>query len=172
MFTQTQIDSIISLLSESSPETKIYFGCDSVRFRSKGRTYAKFATVCIVHMEGRRGCRIFSNKSVEPDFDVKQNRPRMRMMNEVMKVCELYNQLMPHIEELAEIYEDKNGEIQVREFPIEIHLDINTDPKHGSNCAAKEAAGYVLASTGIEPMLKPDSWAASFGADAVAHSRT
>jgi predicted RNase H-related nuclease YkuK (DUF458 family) len=80
----------------------------------------------------------------------------MRMMNEVQKVCALYNQLAPFIDE----------------FDVEIHLDINTDPMHGSNCAANEAAGYVLGMTGIEPKLKPDSWAASFGADGVAHGRT
>jgi predicted RNase H-related nuclease YkuK (DUF458 family) len=45
------------------------------------------------------------------------------------------------------------------------------DPKHGSNCAASEAAGYVLGMTGIEPKLKPESWAASFGADGVVHGR-
>lgn len=30
---------------------------------------------------------------------------------------------------------------------------------------------YVLGMTGIEPKLKPESWAASFGADAIAHGR-
>ena len=77
----------------------------------------------------------------------------MRMMNEVIKVCELYNQLIPFIDE----------------FNVEIHLDISTDPKNGSNCAASEAAGYVLGMTGIEPKLKPDSFASSFGADHVAN---
>jgi predicted RNase H-related nuclease YkuK (DUF458 family) len=75
----------------------------------------------------------------------------MRMMNEVSKVCNLYSQLAPFIDE----------------FDVEIHLDIATDPKHGSNCAAQEAAGYVLGMTGIEPKLKPNSFAASFGADHV-----
>jgi predicted RNase H-related nuclease YkuK (DUF458 family) len=77
------------------------------------------------------------------------------MMNEVSKVCQLYTQLAPFIDE----------------YDIEIHLDINTDPKHGSNCAANEAAGFVLGMTGIEPKLKPESWAASFGADGIAHGR-
>jgi predicted RNase H-related nuclease YkuK (DUF458 family) len=107
-------------------------------------------------MNGKNGCRIFSNVSFEPDYDLKKERPKMRMLNEVRKVCELYTQLAPFIDE----------------YDIEIHLDINTDPKHGSNCAASEAAGYVLGVTGIKPKLKPESWAASFGADGVAHGRT
>lgn len=156
MFTQTQIEDMVDLLSTLNSDTKIYLGCDSVRYFRKGRAHARFATVAIVHMNGNKGCRIFSNISFESDYDVRKDRPKMRMLNEVQKVCELYNQLIPFIDE----------------FDVEIHLDINTDPKHGSNCAASEAAGYVLGMTGIQPKLKPESWAASFGADGVAHGRT
>jgi len=77
------------------------------------------------------------------------------MINEARKVCELYTQVAPFIDE----------------FDIEIHLDVNTDPKYGSNCAAQEAAGYILGMTGIEPKLKPYGFAASYGADGVAHGR-
>ena len=155
MFTQAQVEDIVNLLYTMGKDTKIYLGCDSVRYRKNERWNARYATVAIVHMNGKNGCRIFSTVDHEPDYDLKKNRPKMRMMNEVSKVCALYNQLAPFIDE----------------FDVEIHLDINTDPKHGSNCAANEAAGYVLGMTGIEPKLKPESWAASFGADGVAHGR-
>jgi predicted RNase H-related nuclease YkuK (DUF458 family) len=156
MFTEKQIGDMVDLLISLDSETKIYLGCDSVRYINKqNRQMGRFATVAIVHMNGKNGCRIFSNITHELDYDLKANRPKMRMMKEVQKVCELYNQLAPFIDE----------------FSVEIHLDINTDPKHGSNCAANEAAGYVLGMTGIEPKLKPESWAASFGADGVAHGR-
>lgn len=158
MFSQEQVEEIVDLLSTLDSSTKIYFGCDSVRTRRNGRWYANFATVFIVHINGKNGCRLFSHLSTEPDYDVKKDRPKMRMMTEVRKVCELYTQLIPFIDE----------------FDIEIHLDINTDPKHGSNCAAKEAAGYVLGATGLNESkikLKPESFAASFGADAAAHGR-
>lgn len=155
MFTESQIEEMVNLLLTLGADTRIYLGCDSVRFNRNNRWYARYATVAIIHMNGKNGCRIFNNISVEPDYDLKKNRPKMRMMNEVSKVCELYNQLAPFIDE----------------FDVEIHLDINTDPKHGSNCAASEAAGYVLGMTGVEPKLKPESWAASFGADAVVHGR-
>lgn len=158
MFSQEQVEEIVDLLSTLDSSTKIYFGCDSVRTRRNGRWYANFATVFIVHINGKNGCRLFSHLSTEPDYDVKKERPKMRMMTEVRKVCELYTQLIPFIDE----------------FDIEIHLDINTDPKHGSNCAAKEAAGYVLGATGLKEdkiKLKPESFAASFGADAAAHGR-
>lgn len=153
MFTESQINEIVELLLTLTNETKIYLGCDSVRYQKNGKWFARYATVAIVHLDGKHGCRIFSNTSHEPDYDAKKNRPKMRMMNEVMKVCELYNQLIPFIDE----------------FDIEIHLDIATDPKHGSNCAATEAAGYVLGVTGVEPKLKPQSFASSFGADHIAN---
>lgn len=156
MFSEKQIEDMVDLLATLSGDTKVYLGCDSVRYFKKGRAYGRYATVAIVHKNGKNGCRIFSDVSYEPDYDLKKDRPKMRMLNEVRKVCELYNQLAPFIDE----------------FDVEIHLDINTDPKHGSNCAASEAAGYVLGATGIRPKLKPDSWAASFGADGVAHGRT
>lgn len=156
MLTQTQIENMVDLLYTLDNRTKIYLGCDSVRYVKKGRKYARYATVAIVHMNGKNGCRIFSSISHESDYDMKASRPKMRMMKEVQKVCELYTQIGPFIDE----------------FDVEIHLDINTDPKHGSNCAASEAAGYVLGMTGIKPKMKPESWAASFGADGVVHGRT
>jgi predicted RNase H-related nuclease YkuK (DUF458 family) len=156
MLTQTQIEDMVDLLINLNNDTKVYLGCDSVRYIKKGKQMARFATVAIVHMNGKNGCRIFSEITYEPDYDLKASRPKMRMMKEVQKVCELYVQIAPFIDE----------------FDVEIHLDINTDPRHGSNCAASEAAGYVLGMTGIQPKLKPQSWAASFGADGVAHGKT
>jgi len=155
MFTQAQIEELVDLLVTLDSNTKIYLGCDSVRYVKDNRWSARYATVAIVHKNGNNGCRIFSHNSIEPDYDLKKNRPKMRMMNEVMKVCALYTQIAPFIDE----------------FDVEIHLDVNTDPMHGSNCAATEAAGYVLGMTGIHAKLKPESFAASYGADAIAHGR-
>lgn len=152
MFTEKQIEQLVDLLVEH-PSSKIYLGCDSVRFRREGVWYAKFATVCVIHVDGRRGCKVLVNRSIARDYDKKSNRPSMRLMTEVQKVCELYTQLAPFIEE----------------FDVEIHCDISKDVKNGSNCVASQAAGYVLGVTGIQPKLKPDAFAASFGADRAAH---
>jgi hypothetical protein len=151
MFTEKQVTDMVDLLIGCDENTKVYLGCDSVRYIKNDQTWARFATVAIVHMNGNKGCRIFSNISHERDYDLKSNRPKMRMLTEVRKVCDLYIQVAPFIDE----------------FEIEIHLDISQDPKNGSNCAASEAAGYVLGMTGVEPKLKPDSFASSFGADHV-----
>jgi uncharacterized protein len=157
MFAQKQIEDLVELLYKLNNGTKIYIGTDSVRFRQDGRWFAKYCSVCVVHMNGKNGCRVFKHRSIEPDYDLKKNRPSMRLMNEVVKSCELYTQLAPFIDE----------------FDVEIHMDVNTDPKHGSNCVATQAAGYALGVTGLHEdqiKLKPAAFAASFGADHFAHN--
>lgn len=152
MFTEDQIVEIVDLLTTLSPETKIYIGTDSVRFQNGKRWYAKYATVCVIHKNGNNGGRIFTSRSVEPDYDLKVGRPSMRLMNEVMKSCEAYNQLAPFIDE----------------FVVSIHIDVNVDPLHGSNCVAQQAAGYALGVTGLPESaikLKPEAWGASCSAD-------
>jgi len=47
---------------------------------------------------------------------------------------------------------------------LEIHLDVNPDPKHASNIVTKEALGWVRG-LGLEAKIKPDSFAASTAAD-------
>lgn len=155
MLTEDQTQDLLDLLVTLDSNTKIYFGCDSVKYYKNNQTWAKYATVLIVHMNGNNGCRIFSNISRERDYDLKLNRPKMRMITEARKVCEMYLEVAPIIDE----------------FDVEIHLDINTDPSEGSHCAAQEAAGYVLGITGIVPKLKPEGFAASYGADGIAHGR-
>lgn len=157
MFSQKQVEELVDLLYTLDSSTKIYIGTDSARFRKNDRWHAKYATVCVVHKNGKHGCRVFKHRSIEPDYDLRKNRPSMRLMNEVMKSCELYTQLAPFIDE----------------FDVEIHLDVNTDPIHGSNCVATQAAGYVLGVTGLDEKqikLKPDALAASFGADHFANN--
>jgi predicted RNase H-related nuclease YkuK (DUF458 family) len=149
MFTEDQITDLVELLYGLDKNTKIYIGTDSVRFREHGRWFAKYASVCVVHMNGKNGCRVFKYRSIDPDYDLKKSRPSMRLMNEVMKSCELYTQLAPFIDE----------------FDVEIHVDVNTNPIHGSNCVATQAAGYVLGVCGLEAKLKPDAFAASFAGD-------
>lgn len=149
VFTEDQVQDLIDLLCQLNQDTKIYIGTDSIRFKKNGLWYAKFATVCVVHRNGNNGCNVFIKKTTELDYETKKNKPSVRLMKEVMKSCELYTQLEPFISE----------------FDIEIHVDISTEEKNGSSCAAKEAAGYVLGMTGKPPVFKPEAWCAATGAD-------
>ena len=149
MFTKEQIEDLVDLLVSLNESTKIYFGCDSVRFRKNDRWYAKYATVCVVHMNGKHGCRVFKHKSIEPDYDMKKNRPSMRLMNEVQKVAQLYVQLAPFIDD----------------YEIEIHLDINPNKEHNSSLVVQQAVGYIKGVCMVEPKVKPLAFAASAAAD-------
>jgi predicted RNase H-related nuclease YkuK (DUF458 family) len=152
-FNDDMISEIIDVLTDLSDETKIYFGCDSIRVRRDGIQYAKYATVLVIHKNGNNGCKIYKDISLERDYDQNASKPRMRLMNEVRKVAELYLQMYPYI----------------FGYDIEVHLDVNPDELHGSSCVAKEATGYILGITGVAPKLKPDALAASFGADGIVH---
>lgn len=152
MFTDEQIAELVDLLSQYSTSTRLYFGCDSQKRKGPdGKWYAHYATVLVVHMDGRKGCRIFYHLDKSLDFDQKKEKPSNRLMGEVYRVVTLYNQLLPWIDG----------------YDVEIHLDISTDSRYGSSCVASQAAGYVLGATGVEPKLKPESWASSFGADGI-----
>ena len=149
MFTQDELEEIKEFLIEVEPNSKVYLGCDSLKYK-KGKTwYARYTTVLVVHMGGRHGCRVFGYSERERDFDPKKEKPRMRLMNEAYKVVGLYM-------ELAEELED---------FDCEIHLDINPDKKYGSSVVIQEATGYVLGMTGKTAKAKPEAFAASYCAD-------
>jgi predicted RNase H-related nuclease YkuK (DUF458 family) len=140
---------VIDLLAQHNDETRVYFGCDSTRFKIKGQWYAEFTTVVVVHKDGCHGCKIFHQTDRDRDFDAKAARPFNRMMNEAYRVSGLYLE-----------FEDI-----VTGYDVEVHLDINADDMHGSSVAVKAASGYVQGMCNIVPMLKPSAYAASYAAD-------
>lgn len=143
------INEVKEFILAQSPETKIYIGGDSERIRRNGRWYADYTLAIVVHINGKHGCKIFGENSIEVDYDQKKDRPRMRLMNEVYKISELYMKL-------HEVLEDRN---------IEVHLDINPNELHGSSCVVNEAIGYIRGTCNVIPMVKPKAWAASYAAD-------
>jgi predicted RNase H-related nuclease YkuK (DUF458 family) len=83
------IEEIRQFMSTMGPETKVYIGCDSERFKSKGVWYADYILAIVVHMDGRRGCKVFGEVQREKDYDQKVNRPFNRMMTEAAKAADL-----------------------------------------------------------------------------------
>ena len=138
-----------TFIDAQSLETKIYLGCDSERINIRGTWFADYAAVVVVHIDGKHGCRIFGEVTRERDYDQRRNKPAMRLMNEVYKVSALF-------QKLADVLEDRD---------VEVHLDLNPDELYGSNCVIAQAIGYIKGTCNVVPMVKPDAWAASFGAD-------
>lgn len=146
---QLDLDEVRAFINAQSPETKVYLGGDSERFQIDGVWYADYTVVAVVHKNGKNGCRVFGGITRERDYDQQKDKPRMRLMNEVMKVCQLY-------QDLHDVLEDRE---------VEIHIDINPNEMYGSSCVIQEAVGYVRGMCNIMPMVKPEAWCASYAAD-------
>lgn len=140
---------IVKEFNRAPPNSKLYLGADSVRFEKKGQAFAKISVVAVIHLGSAHGCKVIGFNEVERVYDHNLGKPRHRMMLEVLELAKLY-------QELVEFIPPEN---------MEVHLDISTAPEHGSSCAAKEAAGYFLGMFNVNPIMKPNAWAASTCAD-------
>lgn len=138
-------DEARNAILKSTKTSSVYVGADSIRYKKDGKWYAKYTTVIVLHMDCKHGCKLF-HKSVDlPDYgNLKQ-----RLLSEVMYAIEATS-------EIVDVIGDRH---------LEIHLDINPSPSHKSHVAVKEALGYVRGSLGIDPHIKPNSWAATHAAD-------
>jgi predicted RNase H-related nuclease YkuK (DUF458 family) len=136
-------------IEAQGPDTKIYIGCDSERFRKNDMWFADYTLAIVVHINGKHGCKIFGEVQTEKDYDQRKNKPRMRLMNEVIKIANLYL-------ELEKLIDDR---------PIEVHLDINPDEMFGSSCVVTEAIGYIKGMCNVVPFVKPKAFAATYCAD-------
>jgi len=144
------IDDAKAAILESSQNSSVYIGADSIRHKKNGQWYAKYSTVIVVHMDSKRGCKLFHNSVDMPDY----GNLRQRLLNEVMYAIEAATEIIDHLG-------DRH---------LEIHLDVNPDPKHKSSVAVKEALGYVKGTLGLDAKIKPASFAATHAADhAVRH---
>ncbi len=143
------IEELRDFIQSQSAETKVYIGGDSRRFRKNGVWHAEYTMAVVVHIDGKHGCKIFGESSIERDYDQRRDRPSMRLMNEVYKISELYLKL-------HEILEDRE---------VEVHLDINPNEMYGSSCVVQQAIGYIRGMCNVIPMVKPRAFAASYAAD-------
>lgn len=159
-------EAIKAYIRESTPESVVMIGCDSVRTqRPGGRSSARYSTVvCVRRATGTgdnvmyHGSKVFGASVVLPDYGkvVKSGKManlRARLMQEVAFAMEAFDGI-----------QDTIGD-----HPFEIHVDINSRPECESHVALSEARGYVMGVTGREPEFKPHALAASFAADAHAH---
>ena len=148
MKSKIDFDKIKAYLETCNDQTKVYLGCDSERVLSHGKFYADYTLALVIHINGKNGCKVFSDTVRELDYDDRK-KPYTRLMNEVYKVAELYKQTL-------EAIGDRD---------IEVHLDINSSDKHFSNNVVSQAIGYIKGVCNVDPVIKPLAWAASCAAD-------
>ena len=150
------IEKARSAVKNSSKESTIYIGADSIRFKKgynkdgSDKWFATYAVVIVVHYDSSNGAGISHNTVTLPDY----GQLRARLLTEVQM----------SIDAFIAIEDVLDGR------KLEIHLDVNPDPVHASNIVAKEAAGWV-AGMGLVHKIKNEAWAASTAADYCANGR-
>lgn len=143
------VDQVVNFIKQQGPDTRIYLGADSARYRLNNQWWAEYTVAVVVHVNGNNGCKIFGEISRERDYDQKASKPAMRLMNEVYRVSEMFQRLAPALEDRK----------------VEVHLDINPNEMHGSSCVVQQAIGYIRGTCNVVPLVKPGAFAASYAAD-------
>ena len=143
------IEQVKQFISMQGPDTKIYLGADSERVSKRGTWIAEYYVTVVVHLDGKHGCKIFGYVEQERDYDQRRDKPALRLMGEVYKVAQLFN-------ELSDVLQDRY---------VEVHLDINPDDRYASSQVVSQAIGYIRGTCNIEAQVKPQAFAASYAAD-------
>lgn len=146
---------VVEFIQQQPANTRVYLGADSYRFRENEIWWAEYTVAIVIHIAGRHGCKIFGETTKERDYDQRQDRPSMRLMNEVYRVSEMFQRLQPALVD--------------RE--VEVHLDINPNENYGSSCVINQAIGYIRGTCNVVPMVKPRAFAASYAADKLARNQ-
>jgi predicted RNase H-related nuclease YkuK (DUF458 family) len=107
----------------------------------------EFATVIVVLRKGRGGYMFIQNEKSSQQMSIKE-----RLLIEVSRSIDIAYKLCP----LFDKYKTE----------LEVHADINTNPRFSSNIALSEAMGYIM-SMGFTFKAKPDAVAASCCANKV-----
>ncbi len=137
----TLVEQAIVREQKAGYRIKICVGSDSQAYKS----YIAYATVVVILREGKGGFMFIKNQKGTTNISIKE-----RMLKEVaMSVETAYA--------ICHILDKYNVE-------LEVHADINTDPKFESNVALKEAMGYILG-MGFVFKAKPFAFASSSCAD-------
>tara|TARA_Y100001951_G_C11254513_1_gene248551 strand:- start:442 stop:885 length:444 start_codon:yes stop_codon:yes gene_type:complete len=140
---------VIEKIKSSDPKSRVYVGCDSsVHKVGNGKFAAKYVTVVILHWGGNNGCKVWYSTLVEPVHGKSGKGLKARLLREADLAIQTAYSLVDHLD----------GR------PMEVHLDLNPDPKHKSSVAVAEALGYARG-MGLTAKVKPEAFAATHGAD-------
>ena len=140
-----EISDIIYYIKEKieiDPTLDIYVGCDS---QNDGKQTV-YACVIVLHYNKNGGHVLYAREKVSRIYD-------------------RFTRLWKEVEfslEIAQFLESNGIKVKF------VDLDINPDPKYGSNMVLRAALGFVE-SYGFEVRVKPKALAASYCADHFCH---
>lgn len=139
----TLIENAIIKEQKDGHSLKVCVGSDSKAYKS----HVSYGTVIVVLREGKGGFMFIRNEKGTSQIGTKE-----RMLREVTLSVEAAYAICDILDRYA--------------VGLEVHVDINTDPKFESNIALKEAMGYILG-MGFVFKAKPYAFASSSCADKV-----
>ncbi|MBK7882930.1 MAG: hypothetical protein IPJ81_03220 [Chitinophagaceae bacterium] len=134
---EDEVKNVIAREKRAGNELKVCIGTDS---QVKGKV-TEFATVIVFIRKGKGGFIYICNEVTHTKMSIKE-----RMLMEVAKSIEISYALC----EIFTLYK----------VDMEVHADINTNPKFKSNDALKEAMGYITG-MGFAFKAKPNAFASS-----------
>lgn len=137
------IENAIVKEQKAGYRVKVCVGSDSQAYK----LHVEYATVIVVLREGKGGFMFMRNYKGTKDIRIKE-----RMLKEVTMSVEVAYAICNIL--------DKH------DVALEVHADINTDPKFESNVALKDAMGYILG-MGFVFKAKPFAFASSSCADKI-----
>ena len=137
------VEKILIAEIESGNAIKVCIGTDSQIYGDE----FEFATVILFLRKGKGGFMLINNDTLKAKPKIKE-----RMLMEATRSIEIAYHL-------CELFEKYNTE-------LEVHADINTNPRFASNTSLSEAMGYIV-SMGFKFKAKPEAYAASCCANKV-----
>ena len=152
------LENLIKEERELNHDLRVSVGTDSQR---EGRGY-KFATVILITVKENLGGGVIvgrGGKIIASTYNIKMHQKNKegvneRMLTEVGKSIDVAYEINPLLEKYG--------------IKMEIHADINPDPKWESNKALSNAIGWILG-MGYDFKVKPNAFAASYCGDKYAH---
>lgn len=138
------LDTVTSRIKNKSPQSEIHVGCDSHFIKDK----CIFAIVVAIYNPGKGGTYFFARSKVERTLFLNM---KLRLLKEAELSLQLAN--------LISTFLNRDN--------MFVHLDINPDERFKSHQAFTSATSWVK-SQGYKCVVKPDSWASSWLADAYA----
>jgi len=136
-----EVEKVLQTEQDYLPKLSVCVGTDS-----EVRTaYTKYATVIVFLREGAGGFMFLRKSTIKGKLSLKE-----RMIQEVSTSIEVAYELAPVLKRYG--------------VPMEVHADINPDPRYLSSQAFKEAMGYIKG-MGFTFKAKPDAFASTSCAD-------
>ncbi|MBM3918028.1 MAG: hypothetical protein FJ344_00780 [Sphingomonadales bacterium] len=141
-------DYVISIVRSgllSGQKLRVCVGTDSQQYTR----HTEFASVVVIYKVGQGGSILMRRFRETREMSLRE-----RLMHEVTLSIDIAWQLLEPLQSLG--------------ATVEVHADINQDPRFPSHIAYQEARGYVRG-MGLTFKAKPDAFASSCCADALVH---